>query len=695
MSQETIDIVVHEAGSQDAAKHIAGVGDAADKAKPSVDHLSSSLDILKTTLETLGLAMTLKSIVDMTQSYIGWQNALKQSTDSAAELAVVQDKLFAISQKTFTAMGANTSAYNEFETALKNTSHSAQDTLDIIQNLQSFFTASGTSAETAAGLMQSLATGMQSGTVAGRPLMSVMKESKDLALAMATALGVTVPRFKEMADAGQITTDKLVSVLTSTQLAGAGTEALAKHQVTLANALNNVKNSFTDFIGKVDQSNNVSGMLANGILSISKNIGPVVAGLEMLAAAYIAFRVVAVASMIAVEVSTFAATIAAEGLWAAMTGGLSLLIPILAAGITWILNFGQAIKLTEDGSVTLRGAVVGTFNYIIDVVSRAVQWVMNLKQMFLTLYPGSVLQQLVNGFVDVYNSVIAVGRALVTMYQGSLLQEVINDVRTAAAAFASLWNMVYQGSILQEVINAIADKFAKLKNFIVEAAIALGLMSRDGKSEMQKLGDAVLDASRTVPVLKEQFSTLGTQVRDDMAQATKGTVDWMAELQKLMAQSTATANSATADFARMAAAASSTSAAISQMQQTSSGGGTSSSSRNGPTQPPEGYGYNYGPATNPWTQGHLDTGPYHFATGGSFTVGGAGGTDSQLVQFMATPNEKVTVETPGQQSANNGGTTVQVSMIVHAKDAESFNLSRKTMVMALQSEIQRAVRSMS
>lgn len=37
-----------------------------------------------------------------------------------------------------------------------------------------------------------------------------------------------------------------------------------------------------------------------------------------------------------------------------------------------------------------------------------------------------------------------------------------------------------------------------------------------------------------------------------------------------------------------------------------------------------------------------------FATGGTTTVGGSGGTDSQLVQFMATPGERVVVLTPAQ-----------------------------------------------
>lgn len=64
----------------------------------------------------------------------------------------------------------------------------------------------------------------------------------------------------------------------------------------------------------------------------------------------------------------------------------------------------------------------------------------------------------------------------------------------------------------------------------------------------------------------------------------------------------------------------------------------------------------------------VQQGPPGFATGGSFMVGGAGGTDSQLVQFMATPGERVTVETPKQQAgqtvnklmkfANGGSFTV-------------------------------------
>jgi hypothetical protein len=48
-----------------------------------------------------------------------------------------------------------------------------------------------------------------------------------------------------------------------------------------------------------------------------------------------------------------------------------------------------------------------------------------------------------------------------------------------------------------------------------------------------------------------------------------------------------------------------------------------------------------------------------FANGGSFQVGGAGGVDSQLVAFKASPNERVSITKPGQSDGNGGGSASQ------------------------------------
>lgn len=55
-----------------------------------------------------------------------------------------------------------------------------------------------------------------------------------------------------------------------------------------------------------------------------------------------------------------------------------------------------------------------------------------------------------------------------------------------------------------------------------------------------------------------------------------------------------------------------------------------------------------------------------FRTGGEFTVGGSGGSDSQMVAFRATPGEKVSVNTPAQSRAlEQGSTAPEVNVPVH------------------------------
>jgi hypothetical protein len=51
-----------------------------------------------------------------------------------------------------------------------------------------------------------------------------------------------------------------------------------------------------------------------------------------------------------------------------------------------------------------------------------------------------------------------------------------------------------------------------------------------------------------------------------------------------------------------------------------------------------------------------------FAHGGGFTVPGGGGTDSTPVSFMATPGEKVSISTPGQNGGGEGGGG---SLVIH------------------------------
>lgn len=75
-----------------------------------------------------------------------------------------------------------------------------------------------------------------------------------------------------------------------------------------------------------------------------------------------------------------------------------------------------------------------------------------------------------------------------------------------------------------------------------------------------------------------------------------------------------------------------------------------------------------------------NTGGYQFpqfASGGQFTVGGRGGTDNNLVQFKASADERVTIETPAQMRGRlKGGTSISNHYVIDARGADQAGLAR-------------------
>lgn len=64
----------------------------------------------------------------------------------------------------------------------------------------------------------------------------------------------------------------------------------------------------------------------------------------------------------------------------------------------------------------------------------------------------------------------------------------------------------------------------------------------------------------------------------------------------------------------------------------------------------------------------------HAATGGHWTVGGSGGTDSQFVGLMMTPGEHLIAQTPQQHASSSGGGQQQAPIVVPAPVVNNINV---------------------
>lgn len=83
-----------------------------------------------------------------------------------------------------------------------------------------------------------------------------------------------------------------------------------------------------------------------------------------------------------------------------------------------------------------------------------------------------------------------------------------------------------------------------------------------------------------------------------------------------------------------------------------------------------------------------------FATGSrDMVVGGAGGVDSQMVAFRASPGERVKVTRPGQEG-NGGSDGVSIVFNINTPDAESFKRSESQIAARMARAVGRGRRNM-
>lgn len=81
-----------------------------------------------------------------------------------------------------------------------------------------------------------------------------------------------------------------------------------------------------------------------------------------------------------------------------------------------------------------------------------------------------------------------------------------------------------------------------------------------------------------------------------------------------------------------------------------------------------------------------------FAGGGEFQVGGAGGVDSQLVAFRASPTERVRIFTPGQSSGGGGNVTIAPTYNIDARGSDISEMQLRALLARNNAELLKLIK---
>lgn len=437
-----------------------GVGGAAGGVAGPVNTATSSFFSLWRILLALTIIRQITSAVfDAIDSWTLMGNKLRLVATDSQNLVASQEAIYQAAQRTRSGMEETATLYARTSQATKALGLSQREVLDVTELVALATKISGATTQEAAGSMLQLSQAFNKGKLNADEFRSIMTNNPRLLRAFAEGLGVTTGKIIEMSKAGELTLPKLIEAI---QKSGPALRAeFGKALPTIAEGFTYVGNAVTRFIGKLNEATGFSLGFYNVMKFLGDNLGAIGVALAFVGTAVLmAFGPAAISAVVSFG--------AALGL---ATGGLSLIIPLLAAVVAAIYTWGDAWKVIADGVTVLdyiRAALQITGEYIGVVAGYIKTWF------------GSAWDYIKDKWADsgtFFNTLMQTIGQIVYTYVTTMLglwigvpSAIVTAFETLPAAIKAIFQLAMNGAV-QVVQDALAGIISAINSVITSVGI--------------------------------------------------------------------------------------------------------------------------------------------------------------------------------------------------------------------------------
>ncbi len=259
------------AATRETQKALAGVASQLNETKSAATSLAGTFAGMFATSQLIQYADTFNLM----------SARLKLASTSAADFAQAQSTLADISKRTGTSLEANTQLYSRIALSMRDAGYASADVAKVTETIASSLKLSGASAAEATSVITQMSQALSSGVLSGEEFRAVMENGGRLARLLADGLGVSIGQLRTMAKAQELTTDKLIPLLTNVEaLRG----EMAQLPATVSMSAQKLENAFLTWVGGADEASGSTAALAGVIDSLADNIDNVATAAGVLVA---------------------------------------------------------------------------------------------------------------------------------------------------------------------------------------------------------------------------------------------------------------------------------------------------------------------------------------------------------------------------------------------------------------------------
>ncbi|WP_318256826.1 phage tail tape measure protein [Enterobacter kobei] len=197
---------------------------------------------------------------------------LRLASSSSEDYAQSQRVLMEISQRTGTSLEANSNLYSRIAQSLRDAGYASADVAKVTETVATSLKLSGASTEEASSVITQLSQALGSGVLRGEEFNAIMESGGRLAKLLADGLGTTVGGLRNMANNGELTTDKIVPLLTNVEILRKEFETLP---ASISESAQKVQNAFLAWVGGANDAVGASSTLSGILDGLATNIDDV------------------------------------------------------------------------------------------------------------------------------------------------------------------------------------------------------------------------------------------------------------------------------------------------------------------------------------------------------------------------------------------------------------------------------------
>ncbi|WP_336018803.1 tape measure protein [Acinetobacter lwoffii] len=244
-----------------------GIQGARETATTEFGHISSAA---KNMAITVAGAFAVDKIIDAADGYTQIGSRIKRSTADAEEYAMVQARILETANQTYRPLVEAQETYLATSAGLKEMGKSTADALDIIDSLSYAYTMNAASTEQVASANEWLSKSMIDNKVSGDAFKSMTLAADNLIQDLADHTGKSTIEIKKLGNAGKISLKDLMDTLQGT--VDKNKALAAEMPNSWKDGITAVENNFNSFIGKANETYEITGILSGGLITLSEHM---------------------------------------------------------------------------------------------------------------------------------------------------------------------------------------------------------------------------------------------------------------------------------------------------------------------------------------------------------------------------------------------------------------------------------------